>query len=141
MGFPANRIYTLQFKSGDPITDGLEVKATAPNLLHSMGAKAKQREDESDRDYFDRQYGPLVDAVVEWNIEDKKGVTLPITLDAWYTIDLPVQLRIYQRWSNLEEVVDADSPLGSSSGPGSPNGSTTGPDPAIEASIPTRALA
>ena len=140
MGFAANRVYTLEFREGDPITDGLVVKATAPTLLDSLQAKGKQGPDESDRAYFDRQYKPMVEAVVEWNIEDRHGVTLPITLDAWYTIDLPVLLSIYKRWSNLEEVINDDSPLDKGSRQGSPSGSTTGPDPSIEAGIHAQAL-
>jgi hypothetical protein len=141
MGFAANRVYVLEFREGDPITDGLYVKATAPSLLHSMEAKGKQRKGESDRAYFDRQYTPLVDAIIEWNIEDKHGVTLPITLESWYSIDLPVQVRIFQRWLNLEEVVNADSPLDSSSNEESLSTSTTGPDRSIEASIRSQVLA
>jgi hypothetical protein len=140
MGFPRKRTYPLTFPSDDPITKGLVVRTAAPTLLDTLDSEVKQREDESDKDYFDRRYGPFVDAVVEWNIEDEKGQPLPITLEDWYTIDLPVQVRIYKAWSNLEEVVDGSSPLDNGSRRGSPSGSTTGPDPLIEASIPTQAL-
>lgn len=140
MGFPRKRRYNLQFKTGDPITDGLEVKATAPTLLESLEFKQGQREGEDDRAFLDRQYGTVIGHILDWNIEDEDGVTLPITLDAWYTIDLPVQLRIFTAWSSLEKVVEETSPLDESSGPGSTNGSTTGRNPAIEASIPSQAL-
>lgn len=140
MGFPRKRAYSLIFKENDPITDGLVVKAAAPTLLDTLESRDKQREGESNKAYFDRQYGPLINAVLEWNIEDEEGQPLPVTLEDWYTIDLPVQLRIYRAWSNLEEVVDESSPLDSGSEQGSTSGSTTGPDPAIEASIPTQAL-
>jgi hypothetical protein len=141
MGFPRKRAYSLIFKENDPITDGLVVKTAAPTLLDTLDSRVKQREDESDKAYFDRQYGPLVEAILEWNIEDEEGQTLPVTLDGWYTIDLPVQLRIYKAWSNLEEVVDESSPLDSGSGQGSTSGSTTGRNPDIEASIPSQPLA
>ncbi|GHH57711.1 hypothetical protein [Lentzea cavernae] len=140
MGFPRKRRYNLTFLEGDPITDGLEVKTTAPTLLESLEFKGGQRKDEEDRAYFDRQFRALIDHIVDWNIEDEDGVKLPITLDDWYTIDLPVQMRILHAWSSLEEVVDEQSPLDGNSGRASTSGSSTGPDLAIEASIPSQPL-
>ena len=140
MGFPRKRRYNLHFQEGDPITDGLEVKTTAPTLLESLEFKGGQRKDEDDRDYFDRQFRMVIDHIVGWNIEDEDGETLPVTLEDWYTIDLPVQLRILNAWTSLEEVVDESSPLGRGSKQESTPGSTTGRDPRIEESIPAQAL-
>jgi hypothetical protein len=140
MGFPRKRIYNLEFKSGDPVTDGLEVRATAPTLIDSLEAKQKQGPDETDRQFLDRQYGAMIGHILSWNIEDEDGQPLPVTLEDWYTIDLPVQLRIYRAWSGIGENIEATSPLDKSSGPASTTGSTMGPDPAIEASIPSQAL-
>ena len=41
------------------------MRATAPTLLDSLDARDKQGADETDRQWLDRKYQPLIDAVLQ----------------------------------------------------------------------------
>lgn len=138
-GFSRKRIYELEFREGDPITDGLEIKATAPTVAESRELGTR-REDESLEDFIQRQMAMLVDHVVEWNLVDDDEEPLPVTVEAMETVDVYVFRRIADAWGDIGKVIDEASPLDSRSGPVLPGGSTTGRDPRIEASIHGQAL-
>jgi hypothetical protein len=138
-GFAAKRRYDLEFADGDPVTDGLEVKATAPTVAESYELGVR-REGESTDAYLRRQMAVLAEHVVEWNLVDEDDEPLPITAEALDTVDVYVVRRITDAWFNIGKAIDETSPLDSRSGPVSPGGSTTAPDPRIEASIHAQAL-
>jgi hypothetical protein len=138
-GFSRKRVYDLEFRDGDPITDGLEVKATAPTVAESYELGVR-KEDETQAAYLRRQMTELVGHVVEWNLLDDDDEPLPTTLEALESVDIYVVRRITDAWFDIGKVMDEASPLDSRSGRVSPGGSTTVPDPRIEASIRAQAL-
>jgi len=138
-GFSRKRVYDLEFRDGDPITDGLEVKATAPTVAESYELGV-QREGESQAEFLRRQMAELVGHVVEWNLLDDDDEPLPTTAEALESVDVYVVRRITDAWFDIGKVIDESSPLDSRSGKASPAGSTTAPDPRIEASIHAQAL-
>lgn len=138
-GFSRKRVYELEFRDGDPITDGLEVKATAPTVAESYEL-GKPRKGESNPAYVRRQMEELVGHVVEWNLIDDDDEPLPLTIDALETVDVYVVTRITDAWLDIGKVLDEASPLDSHSGTGSPGGSTVVRDPRMEASIHAQAL-
>lgn len=138
-GFSRKRRYDLEFADGDPITDGLEVKATAPTVAESYGLGVR-REGETTTEYTRRQMAVLVEHVAEWNLIDDDDEPLPVTAEALDTVDVYVVRRIVDAWFNIGKTIDEASPLDSRSGRVSPGGSTTAPDPRIEASIHAQPL-
>lgn len=138
-GFSRKRLYTLEFADGDPVTDGLEVKATAPTVAESYELGV-QREGETQAQFLRRQMAELVGHVVEWNILDDDDEPLPLTAEALESVDVYVVRRITDAWFDIGKTFDEASPLDSRSGRVSPGGSTAVRDPRIEASIPAQAL-
>lgn len=138
-GFSRKRVYGLEFRDGDPITDGLEVKATAPSVAESYELGV-QRDGETQAEFVRRQMAELAGHVVEWNITDENDEPLPVTAEALESVDAYVVQRLTRAWFDIGKVMDEASPLDSRSGQASPGGSTTAPDPRIEASIHAQAL-
>lgn len=138
-GFAAKRRYSLQFAEDDELTEGLEVKATAPTVAESF-EYGMRRESETKDAYLRRQFAGLVEHIVEWNLVDEADEPLPVTMEALDEVDVYVVRRIIDAWASIGERLDEASPLDSRSGQASPDSSTTAPDPRIEESIHAQAL-
>lgn len=146
MGFSARRVYTLKFQEDDPLTDGLEVDATAPSVDEALtaGAEAAEREQvakvEATHQIVDRKLRQLADHLVSWNVTDDKGKAISPTYAGLKKLDWFVARRILDVWQEIGRTPTENSPLGNGSGGSSTTTSTSGRDPRIEASIQSQAM-
>ena len=130
MGYQRKRrVYRLDFE-GDPVLDGLEVRARSLNLgeflatsrLAGMAAGGVTPEDV---DVFEGLFATFAGALVSWNLEDDEGRPVPATLDGVKAQDVDFVMPIVNAW--FKAIAGVASPLGPPSSAGVPS---------LEASIP-----
>jgi hypothetical protein len=132
MGFcPDDTVYRLKFVS--PAMRGLIVEAKEPPLgiildVMRLGDDPTNM-NKADLKSVDELFHSFVQSVVSWNMEDKDGTPVPITMDGLGRYGLRFALDLAMAWANAG--VDIPAPLGNRS----TNGLQSG-----EVSIPMESL-
>lgn len=121
MGYQDIDRYVLKFED----RDGLEVTVdgiSTGDLLDVAGwaAQVKDSKDAAGNlDAVGKLMGMLATALVEWNVEDRHGKPVPVTLAGLRSLKLTLVMDIVNAWMAAQTQVDEDLGKGSDSGPGS----------------------
>jgi hypothetical protein len=109
MGFRLNRTYVLKFEGA---MEGAEVKLRSTSVSTALELRAGQE--------IERTAQMLVDHVIDWNLEDAKGVKLDFTAQALLDeLEEPVLAAIIKEW--FKAAVGITSPLDAPSTSGEPS--------------------
>jgi hypothetical protein len=116
MGYrPKKRVYVLEFE--DPDFNGLEVKVRGLSTGQLLDLEAA-REDGSD-EAISRLLVLLADNLIEWNVEDDEGLSVPANLAGIRAQDVQFNMGIIRAWQ--QAVAGVSNPLDGASPSGEPS--------------------
>jgi hypothetical protein len=123
MGYQDITLYRLKFENRDGLEVTVEGLSTG-DMLGLMDLMAKLPDGTGKAKGLTPEMRPVIESMMEtlagaldeWNIEDRKGQPVPLTLDGLKSLKLELVMDVITAWINAQATVDPTSPPGSGDG-------------------------